>query len=127
MTTNGSDTHAKAREAYARRPNASEIEVDHTDTSPVTLLTSQTEARIVHVQAICTEAPGGTTPATFDVGGETDADAAIDQTELAGASVGDRFTGQMTLPAGEELRCTVTPGTGGTPAGKFKFASIAVG
>jgi len=100
---------------------ATEVEVDHADSSPVDLLAADSSNdRLVMVQAIASEDAAG--DPEFDVGSETtDPDAAFDDI-AAGAWVTDeRFIGFCLLPAGEKLQCTIN--AAGT-AGKIKFRSV---
>ena len=103
--------------------------VDHADTSPVALLAADADRdRAVIVVATCTESLGGGTPPTFDVGSAGDDDVLLDQTVLAGASAGDTFVGNATIPAhATESAILVTVADGAsTPAGAFRVTVIAV-
>lgn len=109
--------------------NASSILVDHADASPVTLLAAAAVTRLVRSTAICSETLGGTTPATIKVGITGTLEALFSVAELAPSTgagdSGDILDKRYVLPAGEALIATVTPGTGGTPAGKITFWTTA--
>lgn len=109
--------------------NASSVLVDHADTSPVTLLAAAAVTRLVRSTAICSETLAGTTAATIKVGIAGTLEALFSVAELAPSTgagdSGDILDKRYVLPAGQALIATVTPGTGGTPAGKITFWTTA--
>lgn len=118
--------NANVTAAKLATDNASVTLVDHADTSPVSLLAAATGVtRLVRVTAVCEETLGGTTPATMSVGTAGSVELALSAAALApttgGGDNGDVTEGRCILPAASALICTVTAGSGGTPAGKIRF------
>jgi len=118
--------NAQVTAAKLATDNAASVEVDHEDTSPVTLLAAAAGVtRLVRVTAVCTETLGGTTPASMAVGTAGTPELVLSAAALApstgGGDAGDVTDGQAVLPAGQALICTVTDGVDGTPAGKITF------
>lgn len=118
--------NAQVTAAKLATDNAASVEVDHEDTSPVTLLAAAAGVtRLVRVTAVCTETLGGTTPASMAVGTAGTPELVLSAAALApssgGGDSGDVTEGVAVLPAATALICTVTDGVDGTPAGKITF------
>jgi len=99
------------------------LEVDHGDTSPVSVMAAVAgQDRVVQIHAVCSESLGGDTPATFSLGvaGTVELFATADAMNAIGTA-GDKALFSGVLAGGAAMICTVTAGSGGAPAGKFKL------